>query len=52
MDVYSRLFEEISTLTRHLDLHCSHIFTAASNLNWIQVFHVVKSAGTELKSYF
>ena len=38
LGVYSHLFEEKEDLT-HLYLSCSHISTAASKLNWDQVYY-------------
>ena len=36
LGVYSFLFEQKKSLT-HLDLHCSHISTTASKLNWMEI---------------
>ena len=39
LGVYSFLFEQKKSLT-HLDLHCSHISTIASKLNWMQISYL------------
>ena len=39
MGIYSYLFEEKKTLT-HLELHCSHISTKSSKLNWIEISNI------------
>ena len=39
LGIYSYLFEEKKTLT-HLELHCSHISTKSSKLNWIEIFNI------------